>query len=185
MRTALARDPARPRAWDRLGELLLREGDAVGAVEAFDRMLQAEPRNPAGPAKLCTALIAARDWGNLARVAEAWSTIDEGSADAWRCRSRAAWEQGLFGVAIDHCEKALAIRPTDVDERVRAARMCLQAQEFGRAGTLLADAALQSRGHPEVLSATAMLRICEGRFEEAESALLESLSVASGNIPAL
>lgn len=185
LRAALARDPARPRAWDRLGELLLRQGDAVGAVQAFDRMLQADPRNPAGPAKLCTALIAARDWVSLARVAEAWSTVDEGSADAWRSRSRAAWEQGLFRVAIDHGEKVLALRPTDVDERVRVARMCLQAQDFGRAAALLEEAARQARGHPDVLSALAMLWICKARFDEAERALLESLSVSSGNIPAL
>lgn len=184
LRAALAHNPARPRAWDRLGELLLRQGDAVGAVQAFDRMLQADPRNPAVPAKLCTALIAARDWGNLARVAEAWSTVDEGSADAWRCRSRAAWEQGLFRVAIDHCEKVLALRPSDVEERVRAARMSLQAQDFERARALLEEAGRQARGHPEVLSATAMLRICEGRFEDAERALLESLDIAPGNIPA-
>lgn len=184
LRTALEREPARPRAWDRLGDLLLRHGDARGAVEAFDRMLQAEPRNPAGPAKLCTALIAARDWRNLARVSEAWSTIDEGSADAWRVRSRAAWEQGQFRLALDFSEKVIARRPGDVAEYIRAARIGLQAQDFARAGALLARAGDLARGHPDVLSATAMLRICEGRFEEAEQALLGSLAIAPGNIPA-
>ncbi len=184
LRAALEREPARPRAWERLGDMLLKSGDAPGAVQAYDHMLQRDPRNPAGPSKICTAMIAARDWGGLGDIAQAWSTVSPDSPDAWRSRSRAAWEQGQFQLAMEHYERVLALRPGNVAELCTAARICLQSQDFNRAEELLLTASARAPGHPEVLSAMAMLHICRGRFEEAEGDLLESLAVAPGNIPA-
>jgi len=184
LRTVAEREPPRPRAWERLGDMLLKSGDGPAAARAYDRMLQLDPRNPAGPAKICTALIAARDWGGLADIAQAWSTVAPESADAWRSRSRAAWEQGKFQSALEHYERVLALRPGNVAELCTAARICLQSQDFARAEAFLTEAHARAPGHPEVLAATGMLRICQGRFEEAEGDLLESLAVAPGNIPA-
>ena len=184
LRTVAEREPPRPRAWERLGDMLLKSGDGPAAARAYDRMLQLDPRNPAGPAKICTALIAARDWGGLADIAQAWSTVAPESPDAWRSRARASWEQGKFRDALEHYDRVLALRPGNVAELCTAARICLQSQDFGRAEALLAEAQSRAPGHPEVLSAMAMLRICQGRFEEAEGDLLESLAVAPGNIPA-
>ena len=180
----LAQVPGRPRAWERLGDLFLAAGDAPAAARAYDRMLQLDPRNPAGPAKICTAMIAARDWGGVADIARAWSTVAPDSADAWRARARGAWEQGLFRDAMEYYERVLALRPGNVAELCTAARICLQSQDFPRAEALLTDAGSRAPAHPEVLSALGMLRICQGRFEEAEGALLESLAMGPGNVPA-
>ena len=184
LRANLERDPARPRAWERLGDVLLRSGDAQAAVVAFDRVLQLEPRNPAGPARLCTALIAARDWGGLGDIAGAWTSVAPDSADAWRALARAAYEQGQFGLAREHYERVLTLRPGNVTELCTAARICIQALDLSRAQVLLATARAHGGSHPDVLAAEAMLHICHGRFAEAESALLDSLAVAPANIPA-
>jgi cytochrome c-type biogenesis protein CcmH/NrfG len=66
-------DPGLALAWNRLGRVALKKGDAAGAVAASERARKLDPKNGAFAADLCRALFEKRD--AAAAVAECRAAV--------------------------------------------------------------------------------------------------------------
>ena len=109
---SLAGNSANPRAWFTLGRALLGQGEAAGAVKAYQRGLSGEPANPAALYNLAVAL---QQTGDLAGAEQAWRGVvgrDAGNVKAWNNLAtlllrRSAWQEGA-----DAAGRAIAVAPS-------------------------------------------------------------------------
>src|SRR5262249_30726225 len=115
---ALRLDPLNRAANNRVGGLLVRQGDLAGAIACYEQALAGRPGDPATLSNLGIALAKA------ARLTEAIDSLEsalragrEGSAAIRTNRGSALLLSGRTAEAVDRYREALRLDPEDPDAR--------------------------------------------------------------------
>ena len=115
--------PGSARVHELLGQNLLSQDNASGAVSEYRRALESEPHLPGLHFELGQALLLSAA-GNAATRAEAEKefsaelAINPADPNAWYELGEFAFERGEFSVAADHFRRALAFRPDFAEARI-------------------------------------------------------------------
>jgi LPS sulfotransferase NodH/glycosyltransferase involved in cell wall biosynthesis len=183
--------PEHPRPWLELGVLLLEEGDAPAAAEAFRRARALGDRGQAS-FYLATALL------ELGGAVESISLLSEAvrlnprdeyvaydRADAWQSLGHAYEELGREAEAETAYRTALDLMPESPSAAVNLAGLLIDRGRLDEAERLVERLLVRHRGSSEVWSALGVLHLRRGDLLSARRALEIALEIHRPNLVAL
>lgn len=120
-------DPKDPLPAERLAEIRLSQGDAMGGVEWFAKALQADSARPSANEGMVRAHLQARDTLSARRALSRWTQVGaDTSASLWITRA-ALWERtGQWDQARESAQQALALDSTRASSWLLLARILQQ-----------------------------------------------------------
>lgn len=166
LRVAVEASPDHPVLWNRWGVLLHAEGEAAGAVGAFERSLALRPGHPGVTANLAAALAMAGDIeGAMTRYGEVLERHPE-HRQAVTGYARLLQELGRVDEARTRVRGLLAARPDDPDVIALLAGLDQAGGDVAAAERGFTSALAINPGHTNALAGLAELMEWTGRYPE-------------------
>ncbi|MBL8546291.1 MAG: sulfotransferase [Hyphomonadaceae bacterium] len=173
---ALKLDSAHGLARLNLGAALAASGQLDRAVQALMPGVENPAIAPRAAAGLAHILEQLQQWAPAEKYARIWTGLEPANEHAWRALSRALWEMGDVRRALESYRAFLKFGGRNPAALVSFARICLSARQLEDAEAALTEAQAMTPTNADMLSAFALLRVFQGKLDEAEASARRSLA---------
>lgn len=161
--------------------------DAGRRDEAERILAEVEPLAPrhAAVLRLHADIHASRgDWVALEKAANEWCAVQPRHPGPWRALAHAQWESGYPRRAMENFRHSFTLGGRDAASLAIYGRLCLQALDLDAAGTALDEAEALDPASSAVLSGKGILRMWQGRFDEAQEYCRRAIRVNPHDVAA-
>jgi Flp pilus assembly protein TadD len=117
------------------------------------------------------------DWAALEKTANDWCAVRPRDPGPWRALATAQWESGYPRRAMDNFRHSFALGGRDAASLATFGRLCLHALEHDAAEKALDEALALDPANGPALSAMGVLRMWQGRYEEAQDCTRRAIGV--------
>ena len=121
-----------------------------------------------------------RDFPALEALAQRLSKVAPDDPQGWRDLATAFYEDGRFNDAMAACARALTGEPHTAENLSQFATIAINALDFAKAESALAEAESLGPDNPRMLSTKALLLTYQGRKDEAEAYCLRCIKADPG-----